>query len=110
MSINSLLQGALAPIAPTEADAYEGKLGTYIAFDYQSIPDDWGDDEPGCERFLISVHLFAPTGTDTIKLRRTIKRALDAAGTTWPSMVNASDKEGQHLVFECEFVQITGGE
>lgn len=110
MSINSLLKSALEPIAPTEADTYEGKLGTYIVFDYQSIPDDWGDDEPGCERFLIAVHLFAPTGVDTMRTRRAINRALVAAGTTWPSMVNASDKDGQHLVFECEFVQMSGAE
>ena len=110
MSINSLLKAALEPIVPTEADTYEGKQGTYITFDYQSIPDDWGDDEPGCERFLIPVHLFAPTGADTVQTRRTIKRVLVAAGTTWPSMVNASDKDGQHLVLECEIVQATGVE
>lgn len=110
MSINSTLKAALDPIAPAQADTYEGRAGTYITFGYSSIPADYGDDEPEHEIFLVSVHLFAPTGENTISKRRAIKKALAAAGMTWPSYTNASDKEGQHHVFECEIAQAAGVE
>lgn len=110
MSVNSLLKAALDPVAPVEADTYEGNRPTYITIGYNSIGEDYADDEAGHERFLISVHLFAPTGEDTIEKRRAIKKALAAAGTTWPSYTNASDKNGQHHVFECEIAQAPGVE
>lgn len=119
MSLNSTLTAALTLIAPTEADAYEGgatasrgqgKREVYITFNYDTIPGDFGDNEPGCERALIQVHLYAPIGRNVLPQRRAIKRALHEAGFTWPSYTNASDKDGQHHVFECEGVCKTGDE
>lgn len=110
MSVNSLIKAALDPVAPVEADTYEDTAATYITFGYVSSPADFGDDEPDHEIFSISVHLFAPTGEDTIDKRRAIKKALAAAGTTWPAYSNASDKDGQHHVFECQLVREVGAE
>lgn len=110
MSVNSLLKAALEPVAPVEADTYEDTTATYITFGYDSIPADHGDDEAGHEIFLISVHLFAPTGENTLAKRRAIKKALAAAGTTWPEYTNASDKDGQHHVFECQLAREVGAE
>lgn len=110
MSINSTLKAALEPIAPVEADTYQGSKGTYITIGYNSVAADYGDDEPDHEVFLVSVHLFAPTGENTIAKRRAIKKALVAAGMTWPTYTNSSDKDGQHHVFECETAQAVGVE
>lgn len=110
MSINSTLKAALEPVAPVEADTYEGDRAVYITFGYASIPEDFGDDEPEHERFLVTVHLYAPTGYNSLDKRRAIKRALSGAGATWPAYENASDKDGQHHVFECELVAAAGGE
>lgn len=110
MSINSTLKAALDPVAPAEADTYEGGEAVYITFGYTSIPADFGDDEPTHERFLVHVHLFAPTGYNTLAQRRGIKKALAAAGATWPSCENASDKDGQHHIFECELAAAAGVE
>ena len=110
MSVNSLIKAALDPVAPVEADTYEDTAATYITFGYVSTPADFGDDEPDHEVFSISVHLFAPTGEDTIAKRRAIKKALAAAGTTWPIYTNASDKDGQHHVFECQLAREVGAE
>lgn len=110
MSINSTLKAALEAVAPAEADTYEGDAAVYITFGYTSLPADFGDDEPVHERFLVHVHLYAPTGYNSIDERRKIKRALSSAGATWPTMENASDKEGQHLVFECELAAAAGVE
>lgn len=57
MSINSTLKAALEPVAPAEADVYEGKEAVYITFGYSSVPADFADDEPSHERFLVNVHL-----------------------------------------------------
>lgn len=102
MNINRILTTALNPIAPTEADAYEGRKGVYITFNYDTVPDNFGDDEPEQERVSIQVHLYAPLGLDTLKKRQAVKKALHGAGFTWPRHTNASDKDGQHHVFECE--------
>lgn len=110
MSINSTLKAALEPVAPAEADTYEGDAAVYITFGYSSIPEDFGDNEPAHERFLVNVHLFTPTGYNSLEKRRAIKKALHAAGATWPSYTNASDKDGQHHVFECEIAEAVGVE
>ena len=110
MNINQTLKAALDPVAPTEADAYEGKKAVYITFNYNTDPINYGDDEPEHERVSIQVHLYAPLGFDTVKMRRGIKKALASAGMTWPTYTNASDKDGQHHVFECEAVREVGAE
>ena len=102
MDIGEILRSVLDPIAPTEADAYEGKKSVYITFNYNTIPDNFGDDEPEDERALIQVHLYAPIGWDTTKMRQAVKKAIHGAGMTWPRCINASDRDGQHHVFECE--------
>ena len=110
MSINATLTAALRPVGPVHADTYEGPEEVYLTFNYNSIPTDYGDDEPSHERFLVQAPLFAPIGYNTVALRRAVKKALHGAGATWPSMENASDKDGQHLVFECEMVEAVGVE
>ena len=105
MSINETLRAALDPIAPAEADAYEGKKGVYIAFNYDTIPINYGDDDPEQERVSIQVHLYAPLGYDITEKRRAVKKAIASAGFTYPAYTNASDKDGQHHVFECETVE-----
>ena len=110
MSINEILRAALDPIAPAEADAYEGKKGVYIAFNYDTVPINYGDDEPEQERVSIQVHLYAPLGYDITAKRRAVKKALPSAGFTYPAYTNASDKDGQHHVFECEAAQGLGEE
>ncbi len=110
MNINQILKSALDPIAPAEADAYEGKKGVYITFNYDTVPTNYGDDEPEHERVSIQVHLYAPLGFDITAKRRAIPKALASAGMTWPAYTNASDKDGQHHVFECETVREVGAE
>lgn len=76
----------------------------YYVFSCNSLGDDFGDDGPGCERWLVSVHLFAPLWENCVRRVRETKRALFAAGFTWPRCTDASDENGQHYIFECEIV------
>lgn len=77
----------------------------YYTFQCESLGADFGDDEPGSERWLVSIHLFAPPDENCVRRGRMTKRALFNAGFTWPQMTDASDQDGQHLVFECETVE-----
>ena len=105
MNLNSKLINALNHIAPTSADEYMSGGDTYIVFNYNSNPDDFGDDIPGHEIVSIQVHLFCPSGVNSLKLRQDIKRSLVTAGFSWPAYINASDHNGQHHVFECQMVE-----
>lgn len=80
----------------------------YFAFSVSRYGDDFGDDGPGCERCLVSVHYFAPLAENLTERVRRVKKALLAAGFTWPSSVDASDQDGQHIVFDCEAPEEVG--
>ena len=74
----------------------------YYTFSCKSFGDAFGDDEPDCERWLVTVHLFAPLTENCVRRARATKRALSDAGFTWPQYADATDQDGQHHVFECE--------
>lgn len=74
-------------------------------FNYDTLGADFADDAPGHERYLVQVHLYAPRTFDASERVRRTKRALADAGFTWPDTVNASDADGQHIVFECEYAE-----
>lgn len=107
VSVEAQIVAALSPFGdPVEKSllyaAANKRPRRYYTFVCQSIGDAYGDDEPGCERWLVQVHLFAPLGENCIRRAGATKRALFAAGFTWPRMVDATDHDGQHYVFECE--------
>jgi len=105
MTLNSLLISALSPIAITVPDEYTETEDTYIVFNYNSAPANFADDAPGHEIYSVQVHLFCPSGINSLSMRRDIKQALADTDFTWPSYINASDKTGQHHVFECEIAR-----
>lgn len=82
----------------------------YYTFSCGSTGDDFGDDEPGCERWMITVHLFAPLAENCVRQVKETKQALFAAGFTWPRYTDATDQDGQHHVFECETVDFEEAE
>ena len=71
-------------------------------FNHNTFGDDYGNNVPQHERALIQVHLFCPHEFNSVSSRKSIKMALLGAGFTYPNMTDASDKEGQHWVFECQ--------
>lgn len=105
MNIEKKLLAALSPIALTRAVIYDSPPQEYIVFNYNSIPSDFGDDTAAHDRLLIQVHYFSPSNTDIPGKRKAIKNALVSADTTPPSFTDLSDKDGIHLVFECETAQ-----
>lgn len=107
VSVEARIVAALSPFGdPVEKSllyaAANKRPRRYYTFIVQSFGDAYGDDEPGCERWLAQVHLFAPLAENCILRAAQTKKALFEAGFTWPSMVDATDQDGQHYVFECE--------
>ena len=107
VSVEARIVSALSPFGdPVEKSllyaAANKRPSRYYTFIVQSFGAAYGDDEPGCERWLAQVHLFAPLAENCILRAAQTKKALFEAGFTWPSMVDATDQDGQHYVFECE--------
>lgn len=111
MSIESRIRLALATFEhKVYPDTYNGKDEAYFVFNYNTIPDDFGNNQPNHERALIQVHLFCPHGFNSVQLRKDVKLALLHAGFTYPYTTNASDEDGQHWVFEFQVAEATDGE
>jgi len=115
MSIESQIITAMTGLSlPCAYGIYEGNATIYTTFNANSIPDDFADDAPQHDRWLIQLHLFAPFTTDTTTLRKQIKAEILAAGFTYPSQVDAGgkdpDEDGteRHIVFEFESVEGVG--
>lgn len=106
MSIEALLKKTLEQFGdPVENGVYQGKADRYYTFNVSTLGDNYADDAPQHERYLIQVHLFAPLTFNFITRRRQTKQALFGAGFGWPGCTDASDPNGRHLVFECEYAE-----
>jgi len=113
MSINNIVKNALDDIAPMQASDFEpedNSVEEYIVLNYFTLPDDFTDDEPGHETISAQVHYYCPSGFNSRIKRKNIKKRLQAAGFTYPSAVDASDRDGQHHIFECMIAVEVGGE
>lgn len=109
MTLNRRLISALSAVVPEVApDIYTGEASTYITFHYDLIPTQFAGNVPVFYKALVQVHLFLPLGENSLSRRGEIFTALVGAGFTWPEVINASDKDGQHFVFECEAATTKG--
>ena len=107
MSIDALLFQTLSQCFdyPVERTVYTGQSKKYITFQYTTVADDFGDDRPGHERYLVLVNLFLPLAENPNNDIRATKEALYNAGFTWPDTSDLTDENGRHIVFECEIAK-----
>lgn len=102
MSIEASIKAAVASTGyPCAANIYTGSAETYFVFNYQVIPDNFADNEPQHERYLVQLHLYAPHTLNTATIRKTIRGLIKSAFTA-PSEMAASDELNQHYVYEFE--------
>ena len=87
--------------APSEGEAVD----IYCTFNVTQAPECFGDDGPEALLDLVQLHLYAPLGTNTMALRRDLRRAVFLEGFTYPAVEDASDLEGQHFVLEFQDVE-----
>lgn len=110
MDINEAIIKAVTPIVPVcVPDVYRPDAGTapaetYCVFNYTEMPDDFGDDVPGCIRYLTQLHLYLPSGVSPIQLKRQLRRAVLDMGCTVGDFTNLTDLDGQHYVLEFEYL------
>lgn len=105
MSVNSVIKTVLADVASViEPDIYTGTETEYITFNYFSTGENFADDEPKNELYQVQVHYCCPADTNSLTKRGQIKRRLLAADFTWPTVTDATDEDGQHWIFECEYL------
>lgn len=106
MSIDERIRTALLPIVETVSpNLYEGTETEYIVYQYDEAGILYAEDRPRMILCRLMVHLFLPTGQNPRSLKRRIREALHDAGGTWPAVINANDREGQHYIFECEMLE-----
>lgn len=103
MTEEKRIRDALLPVGlDVESAGYSGENPTYMVFNFSSRGENFADDEPQNELFLIAVHLFAPMDVDITAFKDAIKNCLIAAGFTYPTIEDVSDDDVRHVVFECE--------
>lgn len=105
MSVDSKISAALESVLPQAVfpNVYTGAALEYVVWAYTEIPTVFAERAPRAARYLVQVHYYLPHKLNPNQKKRALQRALFESGCTWPSVLNASDAEGQHYVLECEY-------
>lgn len=103
MSLDERIKAALDTTGlPVAAGTELRSPPSYYTFNYDLLPHRFASDVPWLYRALIQVHLFCPLRFDAAKQRKRALKALVMAGFGWPEVIDASERDSQHFVFECE--------
>lgn len=108
MSCDEAINGAFGGILPLFPNVYTGKELSYLVYNYYVIPEVFADSAAHAARYSIQLHLYLPHKTNPNETKLSIIGACVSNGFTFPGMTNASDGEGQHYVFEFEYVNAGG--
>jgi len=104
MSVEQTIITTLTPIVSTVVpDIYQGNAKEFITFNYSEYQQ-YAESTSYAITYSVQVHYFAPLKTNVLTKKNQIAVALNGAGFTFPSIINANDKDGQHYVYECIFV------
>lgn len=95
-TVGALVSGQIAAVR------YVGTATTYITFNMQEVGDLYAESEPQTIRQLVQLHLYIPHETNPRTIKKSITKALIGAGFAFSGIINASDKDGQHYVWEFE--------
>ena len=87
-------------------DLQTGKESEYITYNYaDDRGGDFGDEEPYGNLVSVQVHYCCDLSRPYTAVKRTIRRALDGAGFTYPSVTEQNTEIRRHLIFECEYFE-----
>lgn len=105
MGLNERIKTALLQFGdPVVPGLSTGEETRYYTFNYDLIPCQFAGNRPVYYKALVQVHLFAPLTFNYIRRTAETAQALAGAGFTWPDVVDASEKDARHFVFECEAI------
>lgn len=104
--LDDKIQAAIKPLVEEcVPDLYTGDKKEYCTYNYNEIPAGFGDNVPHAVRCLVQVHWFLPLKVRPHSKKKKLRRALfSVRGFGAPKIVNATDGDGQHYVFEFEAV------
>lgn len=103
--IDATIRAALEPLGiPIEPNGYNGEELEYLSYTYSELGALFAESRAQAIRYLVDLSWYLPHGNDPGQGKARIRQLLKAAGATWPDIVNASDDEGQHYVFEFEML------
>lgn len=101
MNLDERIRTALAGICDVVVpQVYTGEKPEYIVYNYSEYPISFANNSPRMAGYSIQIHLFMPLKVNPNAKKESIKNALFAAGFTYPSIVDVTDEDGQHYVFE----------
>lgn len=103
MSCDEAINSAFGEILPLFPNVYTGEELRYLVYNYYVIPQVYAEAAAHAARYSVQLHLYLPHKENPNTLKIAIISACVVGGFTFPSMTNASDKEGQHYVFEFEY-------
>lgn len=105
MTLNQRLTEALSGLGvPVVPNVYTGAESQYITFNYDEVPIQFAGNRPIYAKALIQVHLFCTLTYNSLAQRRKVVEAITDAGFTWPEVIDATDQETQHFIFETETI------
>ena len=107
MSFSEQIQEAVTPIVPEfAADVYTGNASSYCVLNATEMPDGFGDNRPRAIRYLAQLHWYFPLRTDPRDTKRALRAAIGGLRScTWPTVTDATDRDGGHLVFEFDAIE-----
>ena len=89
---------------PLSPNVYTGDALSYLVYTYYVIPEVFAESVSNISRYMIQLHYYLPHKANPNTVKLAIVQACYTAGFTYPSMTNATDSEGQHYVFEFEYL------
>ena len=111
MTLNERIIAVVTPIVPVcvpdllVTEAGETPPEEYCTFNYNELADALGDNRAHAMRALVQLHYLAPLKANTVATRSALWAALAAAEDFSPALIeNATDRTGQHYVFEFDAV------
>lgn len=95
---------AVGPIVPEIVpNYYTGDLKEYCTWNATDLPAAQGDGRAFRIRYLVQVHWFLPLEKNPYQGKAALRRALmETPGFTAPTVEDATDRYGQHYIFEFE--------
>lgn len=110
--IDAVIRNAITPIVstciPYMLDDADNHATEYCTFNYSEFGGLFAGSTADVITYVAQLHYFCPKKTDPNAKKRQIRNALITAGFTVPSVLNASDSEGQHYIFDFRYVDDGG--